>query len=190
MAILPIVTYNDPILREKTKPVTETGEALDRLIEEMFETMYGAGGVGLAAPQIGRTERLFVIDAGPLLEETEDPDPGPMVFINPEIVDTGGEDVGLEEGCLSIPDVRDTISRPSSVTVHWLDRTMQEREETFNGWLARVIQHEADHLEGRLFIDYLSAFRRRLHQTRLNRINAGEIEAGYPVVSKSPIDRT
>ncbi|MFU8812515.1 MAG: peptide deformylase [Balneolaceae bacterium] len=187
MAILPIVTYNDPILRKKTEPVPADSEALQTLIDDMFETMYNSSGVGLAAPQIGQTHRLFVMDADVITEETDDPNLGPMAFINPEILETAGESVKMEEGCLSIPELRDDVARPEQVTVRYLDRNFQPQERTFGGWNARVIQHEYDHLEGILFLDHLSAFKRRLHRSLLKKIDRGELETDYPLVAKVPV---
>jgi peptide deformylase len=184
MAILPIVTYNDPILNKEAEPVSSPDEELHQLIEDMFETMYNANGVGLAAPQIGRLIRLFVVDADIMAEETDEVKHGPLVFINPEIAETKGEIVRMEEGCLSIPEVRDEVKRPDSVTVRFLDRNFTERKAEYSGWLSRVVQHEYDHLQGTLFLDHLSAFRRRLHKSALQKIDSGLIETDYPLVSK------
>src|SRR5690625_709091 len=172
MAILPIVTYNDPILLERTESVKENSDELQELIDDMFETMYNAAGVGLAAPQIGQKLQLFVMDADPMTEDSDQLDLGPMVMINPEIVSTGGELVGYEEGCLSIPEVRDEVKRPERVELKWLNREFEERQQEFTGWVSRVIQHEYDHLQGKLFLDHLSAFRRRLHRKKLSTIDA------------------
>lgn len=185
MARLPIVTYDDPLLRQVCKPVDLQNPDLDQLIENMFETMYEAQGVGLAAPQVGELIQLFVMDADPLTEEVEEPDYGPMVFINPKMIETGGDQVELEEGCLSIPEVRDKVKRPDLVEISWTDRALKNRKATFNGWTSRVIQHEFDHLMGKLFLDYLSSFRKRLHRSRLRKIDAGSIQADYLLAKKS-----
>ena len=184
MAILPIVTYDDSVLRQKTKPVSENSESVQTLIDDMFETMYNSSGVGLAAPQIGELIRLFVMDADAITDEIDENNYGPMVFINPEIVELTGEDVKMEEGCLSIPDVRDDVKRPTDVKIRYLDREFNEREATFTGWISRVIQHENDHLEGILFLDYLSAFKKRLHRSSLRKIDKGEMETDYPLIKK------
>lgn len=185
MSVLPIVTYNDPILKKKAKSITENSEELQQLIDDMFETMYQASGVGLAAPQIGKSIQLFVMDADAITEEIEDEkDAGPIVFINPEIIKKEEETVKMEEGCLSIPEVRDEVSRPASITVSYKDRDFQDQEMTASGWLARVIQHEYDHLHGVLFLDYLSAFKRRLHKSTLRKIEKGKLETEYPLVPK------
>jgi peptide deformylase len=185
MAILPIVTYNDPILRKETKPIQENSESLQRLIDEMFETMYNSNGVGLAAPQIGQDIQLFVMDADVMTEEHENEENlGPLVFINPEILAKEGEKIKMEEGCLSIPEVRDDVARPERITVSFQNRDFETEQMTVSGWVSRVIQHEYDHLQGILFLDYLSAFRRRLHRSALKKIQNGRQETKYPVAAK------
>lgn len=185
MAILPVVTYNDAVLRRKADPVEENSSSLQQLIEDMFETMYNSGGVGLAAPQIGKSLQLFVMDADAMTEDLDDEENlGPMVFINPEIVSNEGERIRIEEGCLSIPDVRDDVARPERVTLSYLDRNFQQKRESYDGWISRVIQHEFDHLQGVLFLDYLSAFRRALHKSALKKIEAGLMETSYPLAPK------
>jgi len=187
MAILPIVTYNDPVLRTKASTIKENSDDLQQLIDDMLHTMYNSNGVGLAAPQIGEEIRLFVIDADPMTEELDDEeDLGPMVFINPEIISTDGDDVKMEEGCLSIPDVRDDVARPEIVEIAYQDRNFNTKTQTFTGFVSRVVQHENDHLNGVLFVDYLSAFRRRLHRSQLKKIQKGIFEADYPLVEKKP----
>jgi peptide deformylase len=186
MSVLPIVTYNDPILKKETELISENSEELQTLIDDMFETMYKASGVGLAAPQIGKSIQLFVMDADAITEEMEDePDIGPVTLINPKIVKKSDETVKMEEGCLSIPDVRDDVSRPESITVKFRDRDMNEQTMDATGWIARVIQHEIDHLQGVLFLDYLSAFKRRLHKSTLKKIDKGKLETEYPLADKS-----
>lgn len=188
MPVLPIVTFNDPVLREKTSPVSGNSEELQSLIDDMFETMYNSHGVGLAAPQIGRALRLFVMDADAVTGELDDEeDLGKIVMINPQILELNGEKVRMEEGCLSIPDVRDDVSRPEQVTVKFLDRNFEEQTLQATGWVSRVIQHEYDHLEGKLFIDYLSAFRRRLHRSLLKKIESGALPVEYPVRPKETV---
>lgn len=186
--VLPIYVYGHEALRQETEPVEKNTDALQELIDNMIETMRNASGVGLAAPQVGRSERLFVVDVTPMaegMEEDEEPiPPQPMVFINPEIVEEGTTDVDLEEGCLSIPEVREVITRPERVRVRYLDRNFEERELETGSVLARVIQHEHDHLDGVLFTDYLSSFRKRLLRRSLREIANGEITADYPLVTK------
>ncbi|MEX0648233.1 MAG: peptide deformylase [Balneolaceae bacterium] len=185
MSVLPIVTYNDPVLREKTKEISSNNDELQELIQHMFDTMYNSNGVGLAAPQIGRSDRLFVMDADAVTEEIEEEeDLGPMVFINPEIVEKSPEKIKMEEGCLSIPELRDDVTRPERITVKYRDRNFEEKILQATGWPARVIQHETDHLNGVLFIDYLSAFRKRIHKSLLSKIDEGTLETDYPLVPK------
>lgn len=186
MSVLPIVTYNDPILKKETEPISENSEELQSLIDDMFETMYEASGVGLAAPQIGKSIQVFVMDADAITEEIEDEeDLGPIVLINPKIIKEDDEKVKMEEGCLSIPEVRDDVSRPKSITVAYKDRDFNDQTFQASGWIARVIQHEYDHLQGVLFLDYLSAFKRRLHKSTLKKIEKGKLETDYLLVSKS-----
>ena len=183
MAILPIVTYNDPVLREKGKPVEEFTDEISEFVEDMFETMYNSEGVGLAAPQVGVSLRIFVLDADNMMEE-EDEKPGPMAFINPEIIEKKGVKIPMDEGCLSIPEVTDKVIRPETVVVKYKDENFEEQIIEASGWLARVIQHEYDHLDGILFIDYLSVFRKRMHKSDLMEIENGERETRYPVKPK------
>ena len=187
MSILPVVLYNDPVLREKAAEIKENNKKLQKLIDDMYDTMYEASGVGLAAPQIGESIRLFVVDADIMVEDDDDDDLGnktkygPMEFINPEIVSKGNELLDIEEGCLSLPDLREKVTRPDSITVKFMDREFKEHEMTFNGWMSRVFQHELDHLDGVLFIDYLGSFKKRLLARRLAAIDAGEVETDYEV---------
>jgi peptide deformylase len=186
--VLPIRLYGHDALREETDPVEENTEALQELIDDMIETMHNAAGIGLAAPQVGRTERLFVVDVQPMaaeMEEDGEPVPSqPMVFINPEIVDEGDDETDMEEGCLSIPEVREVVTRPERVRVRYRDRDFEEQELETGSVLARVIQHEYDHLDGVLFTDYLSSFRKRLLRRSLRQMKEGEIEADYPLVAQ------
>lgn len=184
MAVLPIVTYNDPILRVKGEPITEFTEEIKQFIEDLFETMYNSDGVGLAAPQVGVSLQVFVLDADNMMDE-EDELPGPMAFINPKIVEKKGRQIPLDEGCLSIPEVTDKVLRPETVVVEYKDENFEDQTIEASGWLARVIQHEFDHLRGILFIDYLSAFRKRMHKSDLLEIDAGKRETRYPIKSKS-----
>ncbi len=183
MAILPIVTYDDPVLREETEAISEVTDQIDELIENMIETMYNSDGVGLAAPQIGKSLKLFVMDGDPVLEEDEEKF-GPMVFINPEIVENKGKKVVMDEGCLSIPEIREKVSRPETIVIKYRDRNFDDQQKEFSGWMARIIQHENDHLNGVLFIDYISSFRKRMIKSDLEDINAGVIETEYPLVPK------
>jgi len=184
--ILPIHVYGDPILRTEAQDIEADTEAVQQLIDNMIETMRGAAGVGLAAPQVGRTERLFVVDLAPMLADMEEDEqaalpPQPMVFINPEILWESDEDVEFEEGCLSIPDLREPVVRPERIRIAYLDRHFARQEIEVGRTLARVIQHEYDHLEGILFVDHISPFRRSLLKRRLREMARGNVEADYPL---------
>ncbi len=186
--ILPIVAYGDPVLRKECEEIDENHPGLSELIENMFETMYEANGVGLAAPQIGEALRLFVIDASSFAEPDEDGEVEEMakglegfkkVFINPIIEEETGDKWPFREGCLSIPEVREDVYRHKQILVTYFDENFNFHEETFEGYAARVIQHEYDHIEGVLFTDYLSAFKRRLIKRRLNDISKGLVSVNY-----------
>ena len=151
MTLLPLRVLGDPILREETTPVTTVTTGVQRLIDDMFETMYAARGIGLAAPQVGRSERLAVVDV----------DDEPMVLINPEIVEAARTTEKAEEGCLSIPDVYGDVERPATVRVRAMDRDGNAFEREASGLLARCLQHEIDHLHGKMFIDYMSVLKKR-----------------------------
>lgn len=186
--VLPIYLYGHDALRQETEPVEENTDEIQALVDNMIETMRNAAGIGLAAPQVGRSERLFVIDVTPMAAEMEEDGepvpPQPMVLINPEVVEEGETTVDMEEGCLSIPDVREVVSRPSRVRMRYLDREFEEREIETGSVLARVLQHEYDHLEGVLFTDYLSSFRKRLLRRSLRNMTEGDVEADYPLVAQ------
>lgn len=184
MSILPIVTYNDEVLREKTTEVNELTPEIQNFIEDLYETMYNADGVGLAAPQVGQLHRIFVIDPDPISEDLEGKVYGPMTFINPKIVKKWGEEKPYREGCLSLPDLFEEVVRPTSIEVHYLDQNFEAKILEADGFLSRVIQHEYDHLEGVLFIDYLSRFKKRLVAKRLKKIEIGKQDAPYPLVEK------
>ncbi|TVQ77090.1 MAG: peptide deformylase [Flavobacteriales bacterium] len=181
--ILPIVAYGDPVLKKKAVDISADYPELKDLISSMFETMYAANGVGLAAPQIGKSIRLFIIDAAPFAEEEDEEyellKDFKKVFINAEIIDETGEEWGFNEGCLSIPDIREDVFRNEEITVRYLDENFQEKTETFDGLRARIIQHEYDHIDGILFTDYLSPLRKRMLKSRLNQISKGKISVNY-----------
>jgi len=184
MSVLPIVTYDDEVLRKEAEPITENTDRLQTLIDDMFETMYHSDGVGLAGPQIGRLVRLFVMDADIMAEENDEPTYGPMAMINPEIVEKSGEEVSMDEGCLSIPGINTPIDRPDEIVVEYTDRDFNRKHLKVGGWAGRVIQHETDHLNGVLFLDYLSYFKKKLFSSKLNKIATGKEEVDYPVVPK------
>lgn len=181
MAILPIVTYDDPILQQKTEPITENSDELQQFIDDLFETMYGAEGVGLAAPQVGRLLRVFVMDADPMTEDDEQPNYGPMTLINPEITYFSDELDEYEEGCLSLPEIKENIRRPEKITIEFKDRNFKDQKLTVDRWIARVMQHELDHLEGILFVDRLGSFRKRLLRSQLKQVAEGKVETKYPL---------
>jgi peptide deformylase len=183
MPVLPIVTYNDPVLLKKTEEIDEDSPELQTLIDNMLETMYNADGVGLAAPQIGRSLSLFVMDTDEMIDEGEVPY-GSMVFINPLILEKRGNKIPLEEGCLSIPEVNDKVFRPETVVIEFFDREFNKHRLEAGGWTSRVFQQEYDHLKGTLFLDYLSAFKKRMHKNELKEIREGNKKIKYPVVPK------
>lgn len=178
--IYPIVVYGDPVLKKKAANVTvEEAETIKKLVQDMFDTMYNANGVGLAAPQIGISKRLFVVDGEPM-DEVECLG-FKKVFINPVILEEKGEAWEFDEGCLSIPGVRQYVSRPAQLTIKYLDENFQEHVEQYDGKKARIIQHEYDHIEGILFTDRISGFKKRLIQGKLNKISKGDTDANYRI---------
>lgn len=183
---LPVVAYGDPVLRKVGKEIDKEYPKLEELIENMWETMYGASGVGIAAPQIGLPIRLFVIDASPFGEDedlsaTEQAQLKDFkrVFINPKIVEEKGEEWAFNEGCLSIPDVREDVFRQEEITIEYFDENWNKQTETLNGLSARIVQHEYDHIEGVLFTDKLSALKKRLIKGKLANISKGKVRTDY-----------
>lgn len=184
--ILPIIAYGDPVLRKKATAIDEDYPELDTLISNMWDTMYNANGVGLAAPQIGLSIRLFVIDTSPFAEDEAVPEEEKeavenfkQVFINAQMVEESGQKWSFNEGCLSIPDIREDVTRLGDIHITYMDENFEQHTETFTGILARVIQHEYDHIEGALFTDKLSSLKKRLLKGRLNNISKGKIEVDY-----------
>lgn len=184
--ILPIVAYGDPVLRKKGKDITPEYPNFDKLLENMFETMYGAYGVGLAAPQVGLPIRMFLVDTEPFAEdeslskkEQEELKGFKRVFINAQIIEESGDEWAFSEGCLSIPDVREDVFRKPNITIQYLDENFESHTESFSGTIARVIQHEYDHIEGVLFTDKLSSFKKRLISGRLANISKGKVKVDY-----------
>lgn len=182
---LPIVAYGDPVLRQRTEEIEEDYPELKQLIDNMFETMYAANGVGLAAPQIGLPIRLFVIDASPFGEDDEDGPGDPTakdfkrVFINPILVEENGEKWAFSEGCLSIPHINEEVSRKKDVVINYLDENFEEQEESLTGLAARVVQHEYDHIEGKLFIDKLGPLKKAMLKSKLDNISKGLVRVSY-----------
>ena len=178
---LPIVGYGDPILRKTAEPIGADYPDLKKLIDDMFETMYTADGVGLAAPQIDRSIQLVVIGFRPYDEATDSygEEEERHVLINPEIVEEIGEKKYFNEGCLSLPDIHEDVLRPESIRLHWLDENFVEHDEVIDGMFARVAQHEIDHLNGKVFTDRLSPLRKTMIKRKLNDILSGRVHPKY-----------
>lgn len=186
--IRPIVAYGTPVLKTKAKEIDQNTKELSALIEDMWETMYASNGVGLAAPQIGLSIRLFVIDAAPFAadeeldpKEIEELEAFKRVFINPVLLNEEGEKWDFNEGCLSIPDVREDVERHENITIEFLDENFKPQTLQLEGLCARVVQHEYDHIEGILFTDHLSPLKKRLLKNKLNAISKGAIHVDYPM---------
>ncbi|WP_163323041.1 peptide deformylase [Draconibacterium mangrovi] len=177
----PVTVYGDPLLRKKAQRIEKDHPNLDEIIENMWETMYYSDGVGLAAPQVGLSIRLFVIDASSGADEEPELEGFKKVFINPEIIETKGDEWTMNEGCLSLPEIREDVNRPDEVTIKYLDENFDEYIETYKGFAGRVIQHEYDHLEGILFVDYLSPLRKRLLKSKLVAISKGKVRPHYRI---------
>lgn len=179
--ILPIVAYGDPVLRKETEEIDKDYPDLDILIADMFETMYAAKGVGLAAPQINKAIRIFIIDASGFNEDDEHPELADFkrIYINPIIVEESGKEWKFEEGCLSIPGIREDVSRPSNLVIEYYNEKFELIEETLDGIAARIIQHEYDHIEATLFTDKINPLKKRLIKGKLNDIAKGNISVSY-----------
>lgn len=185
--ILPITAYGNPVLRKRCSDIEPEYPHLEELVGNMWETLYASHGVGLAAPQVNVPVRLFLVDTLHVLEQMDEEDRAEYegdegikkVFINAKILALDGEPWAYEEGCLSIPKIREDVDRPESVTIRYRDESFQPHEETFMGLTARVIQHEYDHIEGKLFIDYLKPLKKRLLQKRLKDISKGKVQVDY-----------
>jgi peptide deformylase len=186
--IYPIVAYGDPVLKKEAEEIEKDYPELDKLIEDMFETMYAASGVGLAAPQIGKSIRLFIVDGSPFSEDDEEGEEDSKaegmenfkkVFINPIIEEEHGEEWGFNEGCLSIPKIREEVFRKERVVISYYDENWELKEETYEGYAARIIQHEYDHVDGILFTDHLSPLKKRLLTKKLQNISKGEVTVDY-----------
>lgn len=182
--ILPIVAYGDPVLKRRAEEIEKPHEGLQALIDDMTETMHAAQGVGLAAPQIGQGIRLFIVDASPFGEDEEDPESLKVkdfkeVFINAEILESSGEPWVFQEGCLSIPNIREEVSRQPRIRIRYRDREWNLHEKEFDGYAARIIQHEYDHIEGILFTDHLKPLRKRMLKRKLADIARGVVDVNY-----------
>ncbi len=184
--ILPIFAYGEPVLRKKGAVIDKDYPKLEELLENMFETMYEASGIGLAAPQIGHPIRLFLVDASPFAEDEDLSEEEraslenfKKVFINAQIVEEMGDEWAFNEGCLSIPDVREDVFRQSDIVLEYQDENFEKHKDTFTGIVARIIQHEYDHIEGILFTDKLSPLKKRLIKTKLSNISKGKVSIDY-----------
>jgi len=179
--ILPIVAFGIPILRKKCVEISPDYPELETLLANMWKTMYEAHGVGLAAPQINKGIRLFLIDTTPFIDDEEETEEVIVkkVFINAIIIEETGEDRDFNEGCLSIPDVREDVSRKSTITIEYMDENFKKHTDTYDGITARIIQHEYDHIDGILFIDKLSALRKRMIKGKLIDISKGKVNVSY-----------
>ena len=184
--IYPIYVYGMPVLRKRAQDIDEDYEGLQQLIEDMFETMFQADGVGLAAPQIGKSIRLIVIDGSRIGEDSEEGDPNELkdfkrVLINARTIEESGEKWEFNEGCLSIPGIREDVKRKPEIIIEYQDEYFETHEERFDGVRARVVQHEMDHINGILFTDRIVPLRKRLLNGKLKSISKGQTEAAYPI---------
>ena len=179
--IYPVTVYGDPVLRKVAQPVEKNFENLNKFLENMWETMYHSDGIGLAAPQVGKSIRIFVIDASIAADEEPELANFKKAFINPEILEFKGEKWAMNEGCLSLPEIREDISRPERVKIKYVDENFEEHTEEYDGFAARVIQHEYDHLEGKLFVDYLNPLKKRLLKSKLTAISKGKVNTSYRI---------
>lgn len=177
--VLPIIAYGDPVLRKKGEEITKDYPDLQKLIDDMFDTMERSRGVGLAAPQIGKAIRLFIIDSTKMYDEEEENKGISEVFINAKIIDEQGEEWRFEEGCLSLPGIREEVLREPKITIQYYDRDFKFKEATFDDMTARVIQHEYDHIEGILFIDHLKPLKKQLLKSKLEKISKGIVDVSY-----------
>lgn len=181
--ILPVYLYGQPVLRKVAENIEKEYPGLNDLIANMFETMYRSDGVGLAAPQVGLSKRIIVIDAEPMAEDFPECKGFKRVLINAQIIERTGDEVGIEEGCLSLPGIHEKVSRPTVVRIKYLDANLEEKEEVVEGFNARVVQHEYDHLEGKLFIDHISPIRKQLIKSKLNNIIKGNARCSYRAIA-------
>lgn len=177
--ILPIYAYGQSVLKKKAKDIDQDYPELESLIADMWETMYNAHGVGLAAPQIGKSIRLFLVDTEQISDEDSVQEPIKQVFINARIIEETGAEKSYEEGCLSIPDVRGDVSRQENIVIEYQDENFISHKKSFDGFTARVIQHEYDHIEGKLFTEKLQPLKKRLIKRRLENIRKGNINVDY-----------
>ncbi|MCF8231110.1 MAG: peptide deformylase [Bacteroidales bacterium] len=192
--VLPIVAYGHPVLRKRAREVEQNEPKLDQLIQNMWETMYYSEGVGLAAPQVNQSLRIFIIDATPYSNQIAGAENVRHTFINPQIVQREGEVDMMEEGCLSIPHIREEVARKYAISIQYYDADWNFHDEYYSGMLARIIQHEYDHIEGILFTDHLSTMRKTMLRSKLSNISKGRVEVEYrmifPFMKKSSKTKT
>lgn len=180
--VFPVVAYGHPVLRKVADDITKDYPGLEQFIADMFETMYASNGVGLAAPQVNKSIRLFVIDTTPYAEDYPGEENMKRVFINPQIYEETGEEWAFNEGCLSIPEIREDIMRKPNVHIKYYDENFEFHDEVISGSLARVIQHEYDHLEGVLFIDHVNPLKRMMLKRKLSDISKGLVKTDYKMI--------
>lgn len=178
---LPVYLYGHPVLRKECSEISPEREGLKELVNDMFATMYASEGVGLAGPQVGLAERIVVIDADPVKENFPECAGRKFALINPRVEVLDGETVTRSEGCLSLPGLSENVPRVEHIRLTWLDEDLNPHEEEISGFLARIVQHECDHLDGKLYIDHVSMIRRQLIKSKLNNIIAGRTRCDYPV---------
>ncbi|MBQ4138259.1 MAG: peptide deformylase [Muribaculaceae bacterium] len=189
--VLPIYIYGHPVLRKVAEEIDENYEGLNELIQNMKETMYATDGIGIAAPQVGKSIRVIYIDVDVLADKFPELKGKNMVLINPILtVDEYSPIISREEGCLSVPDIHENVARHSRIHLNWLDENWQEHDEEIEGYLARVVQHEYDHLEGKLFIDHISPIRKQLNRRKLNNIASGKMRFDYRTVGYKPTKKS
>jgi peptide deformylase len=187
--IYPIAVYGHPVLRKTAKEIEPDHDGLNEIIKNMWETMYESDGIGLAAPQVNKSIRLIVIDASPLEDDLPELKDFKKVLINPEIVAFNEEDDIIDEGCLSLPTIREEVRRPTQITIEYLDIDFNPVTETFYDFAARVVQHEYDHLQGILFVDHLSPLKKRLLKGKLNKISKGDVDVEYKILTAPLLNR-
>lgn len=178
---LPVYLYGHPVLRKTAAEITPDYEGLKQLVDDMYETMYASEGVGLAGPQIGRSDRIVVIDADPFKDTYPECEGRKQTLINPHVEVLDGETVTRGEGCLSLPGLSENVPRVEHIRLSWVDENFQPHEEEISGFLARIVQHECDHLEGKMYIDHISLIRKQIIRGKLNNIMAGKTRCDYPV---------
>ena len=187
--IYPIAVYGHPVLRKIAKEIDPDYEGLSEIIKSMWETMYQSDGIGLAAPQVNKSIRLIVIDASPLEDDFPELKDFKKVFINPEIIECNEELDIIDEGCLSLPTIREEVKRPTQITVKYFDVNFNPVTETFHDFAARVVQHEYDHLEGKLFVDHINPLKKRLLKSKLTKISKGDVDVEYKTLTLPTLNK-